>query len=214
MRSFNKKYYQIAIISLIWLFHISAIIGISLGYKDWFAGKTWLNLLILNMGLLFIFPLYKPKNLLAYSLIVLLGFLVEFLGVNYGWFFGEYQYGENLGKKIAGTPVLIGLNWAMLVFVTGQVAQNLLSKKWMQVSFAAGLMLLLDLLMEKTAPVFDFWEFKNEVVPVSNFIAWFVFAFLFQLIFQGLSSKGNNMISYHIYIVQFLFFAYFYGYNL
>ena len=214
MISFVKKNDKVAIIALIWLFHISAIIGISLGYEEWFFRKTWLNLLILNVGLFLIFPLYKPKNLIAYVVVALLGFLIEFLGVNYGWFFGEYQYGENLGTKISGTPILIGLNWAMLVIITGQIARSFLPKKWMRVSFAAGLMLLLDLLMEKTAPAFDFWEFKDEIVPISNFIAWFVFALFFQLIFQGLNAKGDNKISYHIYIVQFLFFAYFYGYNL
>ena len=214
MISFIKKNFSVAFILLIWLFHVSAIIGISLGYLNWFAGKTWLNLLILNLSLFIIYPLYKPKNLLVYLMIALLGFLIEFLGVNYGWFFGEYQYGRNLGIKIAETPVLIGLNWAMLVMVTSQIAKSFLSKKWMQVSFAAGLMLLLDFLMEKTAPTFDFWAFKNEVVPISNFIAWFVFAVLFQLIAQAFNSKGDNQISYHTYIVQFLFFAYFYGYNL
>jgi len=214
MNHLHKFNYKTLLISLLWLFHISAIIGISLGYLGWFAEKTWLNLLILNLSLFVVYPLWKTKNALAYISIALLGFLIEFLGVNYGWFFGEYRYGENLGIKIAKTPVLIGLNWAMLVIVTSQIAKSFLSKKWMQVSFAAGLMLLLDFLMEKTAPAFDFWAFKNEVVPFSNFLAWFIFAILFQLIAQAFNSKGNHQISYHIYFVQFLFFAYFYGYHL
>ena len=160
MISFVKKNDKVAVITLIWLFHISAIIGISLGYQEWFFSKTWLNLLILNISLFFIFPLYKPKNLIAYVIVAFLGFLIEFLGVNYGWFFGEYQYGENLGLKISGTPILIGLNWAMLVIVTGQIAKSFLPKKWMQVSFAAGLMLLLDLLMEKQLRLLIFGNLK------------------------------------------------------
>jgi putative membrane protein len=210
----NKLDRKTILISLIWLFHISAIIGISLGYQDWFAQKTWLNLIILNLSLFLIFPIYQPKNALAYMSIAALGFLVELLGVNYGWFFGDYQYGDNLGLKIAGTPLLIGLNWAMLVLVTGQIARSFLPKKWMQVSFASGLMLLLDMLMEKVAPVFDFWAFESENVPLSNFIAWFVFALIFQFIVHALNSKGNIRVSYHIYIVQFLFFSYFYGFYL
>lgn len=214
MSALSKFKHKILFISLIWLFHVSAIIGISLGYLDWFAEKTWLNLLILNLSLLIIFPLLKAKNALAYLSIATLSFLVEFLGVNYGWFFGEYQYGDNLGVKIAGTPILIGLNWAMLVLVTSQIARSFLPKKWMQISFASGLMLLLDFLMEATAPVFDFWTFDEGNVPLSNFIAWFVFAFIFQLILHAFNSKGDIKISYHIYIVQFLFFSYFYGFYL
>ena len=210
----NKLDKKTVLISLIWLFHISAIIGISLGYQDWFAQKTWLNLLILNITLFMIFPIYQPKNALAYASIAVLGFLIEFLGVNFGWFFGDYQYGNNLGLKIGGTPLLIGLNWAMLVLVTGQIARSFLPKKWMQVSFASGLMLLLDIVMEKVAPVFDFWAFESDCVPLSNFIAWFVFALIFQLISHAFNSKGNISISYHIYIVQFLFFSYFYGFYL
>ena len=210
MISFTKKRNKTTVIALIWLFHISAVIGISIGYQEWFASKTWLNLIILNLGLFFVFSLYQYKNFLAYLIVAVLGFSIEVLGVNYGWFFGEYAYGQNLGVKIAGTPVLIGLNWAMLVIVTGQIARSFLPKKWMQVGFAAGLMLFLDVLMEETAPNFNFWEFKSEAVPISNFVAWFAFAVLFQLIVQGLNSKGDSKISYHIYIVQFLFFAYFF----
>jgi len=37
---------SVASILVIWLFVISALIGISLGFEDWFIPKTPLNLLI------------------------------------------------------------------------------------------------------------------------------------------------------------------------
>ena len=36
------------------------------------------------------------------------------------------------------------------------------------------MMMLLDILIEVSAPRFDFWLFKNDVIPLKNYIAWFV----------------------------------------
>ena len=59
---------------------------------------------------------------------VLLGFLTgmitEILGVQWGWIFGNYQYGDALGYKVLGVPLLIGVNWALLTIITGAIAQQ------------------------------------------------------------------------------------------
>lgn len=52
-------------------------------------------------------------------LVFLLGFTAEWVGVQKGWLFGVYHYGSNLGPKLAGVPLIIGINWAMLTLATG-----------------------------------------------------------------------------------------------
>lgn len=195
---------------LLWLFHISGIIGISLGYLDWFAPKTSLNLLVILLSMVFCFDLLSLKKSTIFIIIASLGFLVEALGVNFGWFFGDYTYGDNLGIKIFGVPILIGINWAVLSFICAQISQFFKIHWLLKILIGTILMLILDILMEFNAPRFGFWEFENSIVPLSNYVAWFGFALLFNLIFQLANLKGGSKISIHIYLVQFIFFTYFY----
>lgn len=202
---------QIAIGTL-WLFHISGIIGISCGYIDWFVTRTSMNLYVLIIILMLFFPLDSTKKVVTFLGIGLLGFLVEYLGVNFGYFFGEYSYGENLGPKFFGVPWLIGANWAMLVFITGCIADKIIKNLWLRAITGTVLMLFLDIFMENVAPIFDFWEFSGGTAPFNNYVAWGAFAFLFHLIFQWRKMTGNFLLSIHMLIVQLIFFIFFYVY--
>ncbi|MFT4761449.1 MAG: putative membrane protein [Paraglaciecola sp.] len=197
-------------IKLIWLFHLSAMVGISIGFFDFFIPKTFLNLSIAFLLLLWIFPINSIKKISATLLFFSVGMLVEYLGVNYGLLFGTYEYGANLGLKFKGVPWLIGVNWAILVLITGAIANRLKVNRFWKVIIGASLMILLDLPMEVAAPIFDFWEFAGGVAPLQNFIAWFLIAAVLHVVFQGLKITGNFKFSLHLYICQFIFFTYFY----
>ena len=83
----------------------------------------------------------------------------EILGVNYGLIFGEYVYLDNLGPKILGVPVLIGINWIILTFITGSLSSLIFKNKYLSVILGAIFMILLDLIMEPVAPLLGFWIF-------------------------------------------------------
>lgn len=199
-------------IGLLWLFHISGIIGISLGYKEWFVSRTSMNLFVLIMVLMLFFPLDTIKKISIFLIVGILGFIAEYLGVNYGLFFGSYSYGENLGTKFFGVPWLIGANWAMLTFITGCIASKFLSNMWLKALVGTSLMLILDVFMEKIAPIFDFWEFEGGIAPIDNYLAWGAFAYAFQLLYHRFDIKGNFVLSAHMLAVQLVFFIYFYVY--
>lgn len=207
--SFIPDYQSIGI-KTIWLFHISAIIGISMGFFDFFIPKTFLNLSIAFLLLLWIFPINSAKKIAVTTLFFSVGMLVEYLGVNYGLLFGEYEYGANLGLKFKGVPWLIGVNWAMLVLITGSIANQLKVAQFWKIIIGASLMILLDLPMEVAAPIFDFWEFSGGVAPLQNYIAWFLIAMALHAFFQGLKITGNYRFCLHLYLCQFVFFTYFY----
>jgi len=44
-----------------------------------------------------------------------IGFFVEYMGENYGWFFGDYDFTDGLGLRLLGVPVVIPLMWFNLV---------------------------------------------------------------------------------------------------
>lgn len=208
----KQKYLHYTAIFTLWLFHISGIIGITFGNKDWFIERTGLNLLVLFLILIFFFPIDNLKKALLFVGLGIAGVFFEYLGVNYSLLFGDYEYGENLGVKIGGVPIFIGINWALLTFISGAIA-NKVSANWLlKAIIGTSLMLVLDLLMEKTAPIFDFWEFEGGIAPLSNYTAWAIIAFGFNCIFQWLKIKGNFQISLHIFLVQLVFFSFFYVY--
>jgi len=197
-------------IFLIYLFHVSALIGVTIGHQNWFIEKTPLNLSIIFGMLAWLFPVDTGKKILASIIFFFGGMIIEWLGVNYGILFGDYEYGENLGPKIDGVPFFIGINWAVLVLVTGEISNRIKVSKWIKVLIGAGLMVLFDFFIEIPAPIFDFWVFEGGIAPLSNYIGWYVVAVVLHAVFQAMKIEGNFKISLHVYICQLLFFAYFY----
>ena len=118
-------------IALIWLFHVSGILGIIYGNSNWFISFTPLNL-TLNFLLLLINCKVNKRVLTIIILGFFIGMITEILGVQYGWIFGDYQYGNQLGTKLMGVPLLIGVNWALLTVITGAIAQQFYLNKLIQ----------------------------------------------------------------------------------
>ena len=193
-------------IFIIWLINISGFFGILSEEKDFFLSSSP-YVLTLTLLLLIVNNYSDKKFLIKLSLIFLLGLIVEIIGVNYSLFFGEYQYGNNLGIKFFGVPLVIGFNWVLLIILTGNFAHRLFPKsKIRKVLFGSILMILLDLLIEISARKLDYWEFAIHPAPLSNYLWWFVFSIFFHLIYQSNTNK-EFIVSTNILIVHFLFFG-------
>ena len=67
-------------------------------------------------------------------------------------------------------------------------------------------MLTLDLVMEPVAPVLDFWNFTTGLASFHNYFGWALVAFRLQLIFHKAKVKMEGLFTFHLYILQFLFF--------
>lgn len=197
-------------IFIIWLFHISGTIGILIGYKDWFVALTPLNLGICFAALLLNLESISLKDIGVLMIPFFIGFLAEFLGVNFGLIFGDYSYGANLGYKLFGVPLMIGINWVVLVYATSGISKQFIRNRWGAAFAGASLMVLLDFFMEKSAPHFDFWQFKDNVVPMQNYVGWFIVSFIAHLIFQKLFRKENSILCWNLYVVMSVFFIIFY----
>ena len=197
-------------IGIIWLFQVSAIIGMTIGFNEWFLTKTPLNLIIISGALFLFFPVSNSKTTLLALLLFTIGMIVEALGVRYDWIFGPYYYGDNLGLKFLGVPLLIGINWMMLTFVTAGIASRITSSLSWKIIIGSTLMVFLDFFIEQSAYGFGFWYFEGDDVPVRNYLAWFLIGGFLHWIFHRLSVKGNALLSSHIYLSQLTFFAYFF----
>ena len=192
---------------IIWIFHLCGMVGISYGNKEFFLAFTPINLFI-SFTLLFVNQKQlESTELKSAFLIFLIGMVSEILGVNYGLIFGDYVYLDNLGTKILGVPVLIGLNWIILTFITGSLSSLIFKNKYLSIFIGALLMLVLDLLIEPVAPLLGFWIFDSPVVPLQNYIGWFAIGVINQIIFQFKISEKEYTFSAHLLIVNAIFFA-------
>jgi putative membrane protein len=113
-----------------------------------------------------------------------MAFLVEVYGVKTGNLFGTYTYGNNLGWKLFDVPLIIGVNWAVLIMAAQQITTHYIevNNRFFSAIIVAVLLTSFDLLLEVLAPQFDFWSFTHmNYAPLQNFTAWFVVSFCFGL---------------------------------
>ena len=193
---------------IIWLFHLCGMVGISYGNKEFFLAFTPINLFI-SFVLLFVNQKQlESKELKSAFLIFFIGMMSEILGVNYGLIFGDYVYLDNLGVKILGVPVLIGVNWIILTYITGSLSSFIFKNKYVSILMGAILMIALDLLIEPVAPLLGFWIFDLPVVPLQNYIGWFVIGIITQVIFQLKIVEKEFTFSTHLLIINAIFFAF------
>jgi len=193
---------------IIWLFHLCGMVGISYGNKEFFLAFTPINLFI-SFVLLFVNQKQlESKELKSVFLIFFIGMISEMLGVNYGLIFGDYVYLDNLGVKILGVPVLIGVNWIILTFITGSLSSFIFKNKYVSILMGAILMIGLDLLIEPVAPLLGFWIFDLQKVPLQNYLGWFVIGMITQALFQFKIAEKELTFSTHLLIINAIFFAF------
>ena len=149
----------------------------------------------------------SAKQLMVFLFIYLAGFVVEAVGVNTGLIFGQYVYGNGLGPKLLGTPLIIGLNWLYMVYSTAAIMNKYKIAHWLRIPIAAALMLLYDLVLEQVAPALDMWHWANGQIPLQNYGAWFLMALFFHSIIALTKIKIKNRMASLILACQFVFFG-------
>ena len=189
-----------------WVIAVFHFVGILLLGGPWssdFVMLTPLNLLLLSV--VYLITSDKVKRPLLYALPALMGFLVEMLGTNTGFPFGEYSYSSILGPGLLGTPFLIGVLWWVLLRSFNDVFSRISSNKTL-ISLATGLgMLLLDIFIEPVAIGLGFWEWQAAEVPLENYMAWFVLSFVFTRL--TMDGQVKNPMSKWVLIVLGGFFV-------
>ena len=203
---FNKK----ISIGIIWLFHLSGLMGLLYIDKNLFASLTPLNLFISSTLLFVNQKSLKKKEIIIVFLIFSIGMIAEILGVNYGLIFGKYDYGDNLGLKLLDVPLLIGLNWVVLTFICGGISNHFVKNKYLSIVVGIILMLLIDITLEPIAPILDYWEFSGSVAPIQNYIGWAFTSLLTLSIYQFFHSDKEFTFSINLFLAQLLFFV---GFN-
>lgn len=137
----------------------------------------------------------------------LVGYFVEVLGIHTGFPFGEYQYGNTLGWKLLEVPLVIGVNWFLLAYCFGVIANQLPVPIVYKVLLAALGMVLLDFVIEPVAIRLDYWNWEEGNVPWSNYLGWLAVSIFMQVAFRMVQFSGNNLLAKWILMAQILYFG-------
>lgn len=200
--------FNVAIISLI-VIHFFGALGLSYEpVQSYFLLATPLNLLITAVLLFAFHPQWNLAFGIFATVCFAVGYLVEVAGVQSGIIFGEYSYGPTLGLKVWDVPLIIGLNWLILVYSTGILAHRLTENMLLKSLIGSTLMVLLDFFIEPVAVALDFWEWASGDIPLQNYLGWFITALVLQFFFHLSRFEKHNRLAKYVIYVQLAFFIF------
>lgn len=191
------------------VFYCVGIFGMAYGpTREFFITLTPLALLL---SLLVVILYHQPddliKEIILFISIFTAGFLTEAAGVYTGRVFGSYAYGEGLGIKLLDTPLLIGINWVLLVWCTAVISERVKIPATLKIIFSSIIMVLYDVLLEQVAPLMDMWKFDGGTPPLRNYSSWFLLAVIFHSLVRLAGIKPVNRIATFVLYVQAGFFV-------
>jgi putative membrane protein len=194
---------------LLIIFYTIGFIGIGFSENPYFAYLTPINLLVSLLILLLYHPVWMRQSILFLLICYAVGFGVEVVGVNTGLLFGSYEYGSVLGSKFWNTPLIIGVNWILLVYSTGMTSNYFLRtlKPILKTAIGATIMVVLDFFIEPVAIDLEFWTWENNIIPVQNYLMWWLVSFILLYLFHTWLFQLQNKVARTLLALQFCFFG-------
>ena len=206
------------------LFHTIGLIGLLFFDKTFFLAATPINLLLSFALLIWT---QTNKNLFFFLFLIAcfaVGIAVEIIGINTGLLFGDYTYGNVLGPKVQNVPLLIGINWFLIIYCCGISINTLLMKAINRIAADTGknpmalkalsviidgatLAVFFDWLMEPVAVKLGYWVWNGDgSIPMFNYICWFVVSLLLLTIFHFAKFNKQNKFAVNLLLIQIMFF--------
>jgi putative membrane protein len=143
----------------------------------------------------------------------LAGFAIEWAGVATGLIFGEYSYGTVLGPKLMGVPLVIGINWTILIYAAASLAHMTGVSRWLRPFLGATIVTLTDVFIEPVAVYYEFWTWVQPpfdalfVAPWQNYLAWWLFSLVVLAAFEGVNFTNRNAALLRYWLFQLGFFV-------
>jgi bisanhydrobacterioruberin hydratase len=206
------------------LFHSIGLIGLLFFDKTFFLAATPFNLLLSFVLLIWTQTEKNIHFFLFFTACFSLGIVVEIIGINTGYLFGDYSYGNVLGPKIKNVPVLIGVNWFLIIYCCGISIHTLLMKAINRIAADTGktpmalkalsviidgatLAVFFDWLMEPVAVKLSYWSWNGDAtIPMFNYICWFVISLLLLVVFHFAKFNKQNKFAVNLLLIQLMFF--------
>lgn len=200
----SNTFYLLSGIAL--LFHAVGAIGIRFFPQSGIVSLSPYSLLLFY-ALLVGYHLPQVTKMVTFTLIVgVLGIALEAVGVATGLIFGLYNYGDVLGFKVLNVPIIIGLNWCLLIAGSASLSAMLFQTMWHKVLSAAAITTVLDMLIEPVAIKLGYWTWGAGVPPLQNYIAWWAASLAFSWVYLRIFNGKPNFGAAVLFMLQTLFF--------
>ena len=141
------------------------------------ALSTLVRSVVLIYALLIVMEWPMALSLLLYVCIV--GALMEYIGLRSGFPFGTYRYTKLLQPQIAGLPLQIIFEWALVAIPTWALL-SLLNLPILLFCGASALIIMgWDLFYDHLFVAMGFWHWEKSAphlsgIPLSNYGGWFI----------------------------------------
>ena len=133
-----------------------------------------------------------------------LSYVVELLRVHAFFLDEVFIFGDSLGPVLIGVPMLIGLCWVALLYISGAIAERLKTNVVMKVLAASGLVVFFDIVLELVAHKLDLWYWMWNI-PLWNYLMWFVVALVMFTIMKLLQVNIENRLALPMYVTLIVF---------
>ena len=206
------------------LFHTIGFVGMFFN-REFFVLTTPLNLLLMFGLILYTQEKLNWQLLTFFGICFTVGIWVEVIGTSTGNLFGNYSYSKNLGPAFKNVPLVIGINWCIIMYCCG-VAVHIVFKKLsdrvkeitgsatspvLQLlstsTDAAILAVFFDWILEPAAIKLGYWQWLDDGdVPAFNYMCWFMISSVLLLLFGLLKFEKNNKFAVHLLMIMAMFF--------
>lgn len=135
--------------------------------------------------------------------------ILEMIGVATGKIFGDYYYGNVLGFQLLGVPVVIGLNWVLVILGLLNIIRNYIKNFFWGSLITALACVIFDYLMEPVAVWLGYWVWEKDIIPIQNYFSWFIIAFIFSIFYYKTNIREiekSNHVPFFYVVLQLVFF--------
>lgn len=214
--SSSRKQFIATIIAIV--FHVIGFIGMLVN-KEMMASATSLNLLLMMVLVLYTHENLNTSFLIFFASCFLIGFVAEYIGTSTGYLFGNYQYGKVLGISFKNVPLIIGVNWFLVIYCSAVTIHFIIKKLALKtgegvsqrVKFVstvidgAMLAVFFDWLIEPVAIELGYWKWEGDI-PSFNYISWFGVSIVLLFLFRLLKVSAINKFGVNLLLIQMMFF--------
>jgi uncharacterized membrane protein len=181
---------------------LAALVGVQIAYPL-VSGDARATLVVATVAIGWLLSVGHALTTRGWRLAVILvvvttggGFAVEALGVGTGFPFGAYAYGDALGAKLLGVPLVIALAWTWMAWPAWLVAGKLTGHPLARVGLAGLGLAAWDLFLDPQMVREGYWRWSHpspalpgvDAVPVGNYLGWLAVA----LAMMGLLAIGTH----------------------
>jgi len=189
------------------ILHAVGLAGLHSPWSSFFLLLTPVNLVVSFLIMLRGWQKITKRLWLAFTAVFCIGWFVEYLGSAHGLIFGNYIYGEVLGPKLVGVPLVIGVNWLLVIFGAHALVSSFGLPSGLRILLGAACSVVLDLAIEPVAVRLGFWTWANDEIPLSNYMGWFGVSALLIWMIESLIGPTENRVARSLFLVLFAFFG-------